>query len=58
MIEIAVTFVVQLAVITAVTMAAGERLKWETKTQDKIIFVVSMVALVVDLAIPVLEKVR
>lgn len=58
MIEIAVTFVVQLAVIMAVTMAAGERLKWETKTQDKIIFVVSMVALVVDLAIPVLEKVR
>lgn len=58
MIEIAVAFVVQLAVIMAVTMAAGERLKWETKTQDKIIFVVSMVALVVDLAIPVLEKVR
>lgn len=58
MIEIAVTFVVQLAVIMAVTMAAGKRLKWETKTQDKIIFVVSMVALVVDLAIPVLEKVR
>lgn len=58
MIEIAVTFVVQLAVIMAVTMAAGERLKWEIKTQDKIIFVVSMVALVVDLAIPVLEKVR
>lgn len=58
MIEIAVTFVVQLAVIMAVTMAVGERLKWETKTQDKIIFVVSMVALVVDLAIPVLEKVR
>ena len=58
MIEIAVTFVVQLAVIMAVTMTAGERLKWETKTQDKIIFVVSMVALVVDLTIPVLEKVR
>ena len=58
MIEIAVTFVVQLAVIMAVTMAAGERLKWETKTQDRIIVVVSMVALVVDLTIPVLEKVR
>lgn len=58
MIEIAVTFVVQLAVIMAVTMAAGTRLKWETKTQDKIIFVVSMVALVVDLTIPVVEKVR
>lgn len=58
MIEIAVTFVVQLAVIMAVTMAAGERLKWETKTQGRIIVVVSMVALVVDLTIPVLEKVR
>ena len=58
MIEIAATFVVQLAVIMAVTMAAGERLKWETKTQGRIIVVVSMVALVVDLTIPVLEKVR
>lgn len=58
MIEIAVIFVVQLAVIMAVTMAAGERLKWETKTQGRIIVVVSMVALVVDLTIPVLEKVR
>lgn len=58
MIEIAATFVVQLAVIMAVTMAAGERLKWETKTPDRIIVVVSMVALVVDLTIPVLEKVR
>lgn len=58
MIEIAVTFVVQLAVIMAVTMAAGERLKWGTKTRGRIVFVVSMVALVVDLTIPVLEKVH
>lgn len=58
MLEMGITFLIQVAVIMAVITSVGNRRKWKARTQDVIIFGVSMVALAADLTRMVLDWVR
>ena len=53
-----ITFLIQVAVIMAVVTSMGNRWKWKARTQDIIIFGVSMAALTADLTRMVLDWVQ
>ena len=58
MLEMGITFLIQVAVIMAVVTSMGNRWKWKARTQDIIIFGVSMAALTADLTRMVLDWVQ